>query len=217
MQSPQEKLFYLAKVLNDKFVIAPIDEAIIFKFECLQDISNIDCYYMLKKFAEDFHVIDIIEEQKDFARIKKNENFNDAFLLGRGKAFKSLYAPKQDTNVPVLWLSYNNKRELLLNDMFLLTTPRNSSINDRLLSYLTNNPNKIVSRQELEAQGRLKDGEDKDFYVFLDDVKIKGDLRKAFFGKDLSKHTLNLKNPIYKKDLKEQQIEYIDLKKLFKK
>ena len=191
MQSYQEKLFYIANILNSKFEIAPINEAIIFKYECLQDVSSLDCHYMLKKLAQNYDVIKIIKEEEDFARVSKTDNFNARFLLELGKEFKALHNITADKNAPLLSLSYNNKRHLLLNDIFLLTKTRNNSINDRLLSYLIKNPNETVSRQELEAEGVLivdKD-EDKDFYVFLNDVNIRNDLRKLFFGKDLSKHT----------------------------
>ena len=218
MQSYQEKLFYIANILNSKFEIAPINEAIIFKYECLQDVSSLDCHYMLKKLAQNYDVIKIIKEEEDFARVSKTDNFNARFLLELGKEFKALHNITADKNAPLLSLSYNNKRQLLLNDIFLLTTTRNNSINDRLLSYLIKNPNKTVSRQELEAKDvlRVDKDEDKDFYVFLNDVNIKDDLKKLFFEKDLSKHNLNLKNPVYKEDLEKQDMGYIDLKKLFK-
>lgn len=125
---------------------------------------------------------------------------------------------ENDQSSDILKLDYTNDRKLLLNNIFLLAQTRYDSINDRMLRFLINHPNITYSRKDLENEGvlNIQANEDKDFYIFLDDIGMRGDLKKAFFSTELSKDSICLTNPFNKNQLRVKGVDFIDLRKLNK-
>lgn len=218
--SALEKIFKILSIIKEHKDIAPTDmpfEISIVRF-IFTGLDESERETIFDKLVQDFKVLS--DWKMETGPIGGTKILAYYFMPTR--KFDSFYEEFKDKNIhltqnnnPMLWLTYTNTRELLLNDIFLITTTRYNSINDKLLSYLSQHPNKTVQRKELEEQKVLdKDKkEDKDFYVFLEDIKITGDLRKLFFGQDLSKHSLHLRNPIPMEVLKEHGIKHINLSK----
>jgi hypothetical protein len=84
------------------------------------------------------------------------------------------------------------------------------SFNHNLLKFLLENPNRTWTRKQLNENGKLKTDAvqsidkkgDKDFYIFLCDINVKGKnsyskIGDLFFSKDLNKNSIHLKNPIW--------------------
>lgn len=141
---------------------------------------------------------------------------------------------------PVLELIYTPQRNLLIKivetgEEVQLCKPTTTSINHKLLSYLTKNSNQTFTRSQLEKteiertriDGRDEDmvitvlgksaswrsKEDKLFSRFLDDIKMKGDLSKLFFGKDFSpNNSIRLTNPITNKYVTESRVNLDEVK-----
>jgi hypothetical protein len=130
---------------------------------------------------------------------------------------------ENEENKQLLWLEYNSCREIILNGVFCIHKCQSGQINDRLLKFLLENPNQVFTRNELFENGTLKEtiGENEDvrsnaketksFYQLLEDIKISGDLKKLFFGKDLSENTICLTNPITKANMNEARVRYINI------
>ena len=83
-----------------------------------------------------------------------------------------------------------------------------------MISFLIENSNHIFERAELEEKKilRVEENENKDFHVILADIGKRGDLKKLFFGKGLTKNTICLTNPVYQEDFDRVGIKYIDFK-----
>ena len=130
---------------------------------------------------------------------------------------------ENEENKQLLWLEYNSYREIILNGVFCIHKCQRGQINDRLLKFLLENPNQVFTRNELFENGTLKEtiGENEDvrsnsketksFYQFPEDIGISGDLKKLFFGKDLSENTICLTNPITKANMNEARVDYINI------
>jgi len=131
---------------------------------------------------------------------------------------RPITACTEEPDPAVLWLNMDKRGRLILNDLFLLTQTRADSINQRMLMFLIDHPNQTFTRHELEQQGVLRPdkNEDKDFFVVLDDIKIKGDMRTLFFGTDLTKHTIHLHNPVRESDFNAIGLSHINLGQLIK-
>jgi hypothetical protein len=130
---------------------------------------------------------------------------------------------ENEENKQLLWLEYNSYQEVILNGVFCIHKCQRGQMNDRLLKFLLENPNQVFTRNELFENGTLKEtiGENEDvrsnsketksFYQFLEDIRISGDLKKLFFGKDLSENTICLTNPITKANMNEARVSYINI------
>lgn len=125
---------------------------------------------------------------------------------------------KEQNEQPAFWLSMDAEGQILINDFLILGKTNHNSINRRVMAYLLKHPNKTISREEFEKSGVLDvtSKEDKDLFVVLDDLKITAGLRKMFFPQDTSKHTLHLRNPVYRKDIQAEHIPPFDLRALSK-
>lgn len=124
---------------------------------------------------------------------------------------------------PILQLTYKyltyRKHQLFLNGR-LICNCNTGSGNDNLLKFLIDNPNKTWTRAELQKVNALttntaqnSSNYTKSFYTFLMDIKVSGkngysNIGKLFFGTDISKNSIHLKNPIYEEDLIEFNIDF---------
>ncbi len=106
---------------------------------------------------------------------------------------------KKSRNQVCLWISYSNKtREVLLNDIIILSKPNFNSTNDLVFKYLFNNPNITITRNKLE-QNATKGNITKRLYEIIKDLGFKKELAKIFFS--VSKNEIIFRNPITKQDL----------------
>ncbi|MFV0626024.1 MAG: hypothetical protein ACK5N8_01570 [Alphaproteobacteria bacterium] len=158
-----------------------------------------------------------IKESSYTCEVTKKPNFDKALLKLRDGVLKKYPSITQKpADKKALWLSYDEHRHLILNDVFLITNAR-QGFNDRLLEYLIENPNKSFTRDDLITKNVIKSDDTSDFYVFFQGIKLGDELRSLFFPqKYLSKGFIYLKNPILFKDLTENKLNFVDLNKLLK-
>jgi hypothetical protein len=97
-----------------------------------------------------------------------------------------------------LRISYSeHSREIILNDLFLISKPDFDSENERVFDYLYKNPNRTIGKGEIIED--LKISLTKDFNKIVENLKFKKDLRKAFF--DISQDSIKFYNPVSKERL----------------
>ena len=227
----EEILFILISDLEKEFKLAPTGGAIGWNSNHYSDISQAQMKNMINKFVYEYEALQFARKweflsfkEKAFStcEIKKTEKFDDTYqklAADYKRAKDATNRGEQNTeSKPALKLDYTEDRKLMINGIFLLSNPRYNSINDRMLRFLIEHPNKTYSRKDLEKEGVLKveAKEDKDFYVFLDDIGMKGDLKKAFFSKGITKNSICLTNPVTQDDLRENGIDSIDLRTIKK-
>ena len=97
------------------------------------------------------------------------------------------------------------KREIVLNGLFLLSKSNFTSENEKVFSYLYQNPNKIISREELEVA--IGSSVEKKFHKIIENLGFNPDLKKCFF--DVGKNSIMFRNPVKGNYLKSIGIEYI--------
>jgi len=115
----------------------------------------------------------------------------------------------------LIWLSLTHKG-LILNDTFLYHTFKpnvrgESSINEKVIRHLINNPNVEFSRDDLIENNVLNKSDDKDFTICLQDMKFENEFARLFF--EASKDKIKLINPITPEIKKERGISYIPMPK----
>lgn len=110
-----------------------------------------------------------------------------------------------------LKISYSeNTREIVLNDLFLISKPDFDSENEKVFYYLYRNPNKIVTKTEIAENFNANQTLTKDFHKIVENLKFKKDLRKAFF--DISQDSIKFFNPVSQERLQELGIKNIPIK-----
>ncbi len=159
-----------------------------------EDFKSSICKFLTKSSLE------LIKDEK-FA-INNHDNYNKPSRKNKENKIEN----------SIMWLKYE-KKILTINtkDQSMQICRCNpDSFNDNLLKFLLENPNRTWTRKQLTENGRLttnaaqstdKKG-DKDFYIFLCDINVKGKnsyskIGDLFFSKDLSKNSIHLKNPIW--------------------
>ncbi|MFT7087845.1 MAG: hypothetical protein ACJAZX_001293 [Rickettsiales bacterium] len=126
---------------------------------------------------------------------------------------------QQNCQEKLLWLTMSGNR-LMINDTIAYHTFKTNSndmpsINSRLINHLISNPCVEFSRKDLIESRVLKEDEDKDFNICLQDMKFADDFAKLFFK--ASKNTIKLINPITPETKQQKGIEFVELPKMFKK
>jgi len=97
---------------------------------------------------------------------------------------------------------------LRYNRVFLLSKPNFGSINDQVFRYLYDNPNKIITKKELETNV-TKEPISKSLHMIIKELGFKKDLREAFFN--ISKTNIKFINPVPKKVLEDLGIKNIKI------
>lgn len=97
---------------------------------------------------------------------------------------------------------------LYLNDIFLITNTKFGFENYEIIKYLLENPNRLVTKEELTENTELE-SVNKSFTKIVENLKFKGDLRKAFFK--VKKTGVILYNPVTKTRLDELGLSSINL------
>jgi hypothetical protein len=163
-----------------------------------------------------------IEEQQRFFNEMIDATYNYVLpaLLPKIEKIKQEMEEKEK-NKPLIWLEYNSYQEVILNGIFYIHKCQGGQMNDRLLRFLFENPNQTFSREELFEKNVLKNKsneemrsiskETKSFYQFPEDIGISGDLKKLFFGKNLSENTICLTNPINQENINEAKVGHIEI------
>lgn len=171
--------------------------------EQVDRLTNNSCNQLLFEDNITIEIVDIESFLKYFDEVKVclQENRNNKQIQNKG-----------NIEEPILWLTY---KELILklNDKKIICKCNCGSGNHNILEFLINNPNKTWTRAELKERNILRTNTvqnssdyTKSFYTFLVNIKLYGKnghekIGKLFFNEGLSKNSICLRNPIYKKDI----------------
>lgn len=117
-----------------------------------------------------------------------------------------------DTLLPTPQNSYyitiNNRRKVLLNNTFILSSPNFNGENHQFIEYVLDHPNETLSRGDFLEKGNIK--LKKKMHSILGDLGFTGELRKMFFS-DVAKSTVRFRNNVLQSQFDELEI---DAKKL---
>jgi hypothetical protein len=212
-----ENYLAILKDIKNKYEITPADDNI--KLSCVNHshgyhrISPDIVDKLTKKLQSDFGIIRIISfdegdvitgygNRPEF-QIKIIEDKFLHFLKLVENRFQSLSNKTSNQTVnssknDSLKISYSeHSREIILNDLFLISKPDFDSENERVFDYLYKNPNRIIGKGEIIED--IKISLTKDFNKIVENLKFKKDLRKAFF--DISQDSIKFYNPVSKERL----------------
>ncbi len=187
---------------------------------------------ILAKLAIDYQVIQIISKanrktsqmsvddmigfEQDFFEIKILDGFmpmfegiNKEYEEAEDKIVKYLTKQptvkkiKETTKEGFLSIKYTKTRDLLLNDVFLLSKPDSFGENEAIMSYLYNHQNEELSISQIEVDLNIKIS--KHISKILDNLGFQKGLKDAFFKFGNGK--ILFKNPVPIKDLLESGIK----------
>jgi hypothetical protein len=109
-----------------------------------------------------------------------------------------------------LYITYSeHNQKIIINDRFLLATPDFNSENEQVFHYLYRNPNKVVTREEVEENVFNSETLTKNFNKIVENLHFKKELRNAFF--DVSANTIKFHNPVPKERLRDLGIKHIKI------
>lgn len=146
-------------------------------------------------------------EPSDTYEIVINKEFSDYYNSLQSSVKNYDVEKANDTTDKLLWLSLLDTA-LILNNVFIITTMKFGYENLEVIKYLLDNPNRKVSKDELNEKLKL-DKPLKDFSKIVENLKFKGDLKRVFF--ETSKRWIKLHNPVTQSRLKELEMNYLNL------
>lgn len=108
----------------------------------------------------------------------------------------------------VYQITYTKQRQVLMNNA-QISKPDFNSENDLVFSFIYENPNKRITREEIEKAicGKLT----KSLHKIVENLGFEGDTKQVFFS--VSKNAIEFRNPITKKTLGEMKTPFIKLVK----
>jgi|GEM_PF-1192914 len=104
-------------------------------------------------------------------------------------------------------ITYRPNREILLNESIRLAKPDFDSENEVVFEFLYKNPNKKITKKDLEKEVNRAIG--KSFHKIVENLGFKGDLKRVFF--QVSKSSIFFRNPVTKSILEDLEINTIKL------
>jgi len=96
-----------------------------------------------------------------------------------------------------LTLKINSNRDIKINNIFV-SRPEFAGINDEIINFLYKNNGKTFTQEEMSQHLNIKK---KDFNTFLNEINIKGTIRKYLF--DSSKTKIRLKSKVFIEDIED--------------
>lgn len=112
---------------------------------------------------------------------------------------------------PVYEIKYNDRNgAVTLNDTSL-SKPHFDSTNDRVIQYLCKNPNRKITKEEINKECFPDALRMQELKSIIYKLGFKGDIRQAFFR--VCKTSLFFTNPVYQKDLDDLGIKKVEVLK----
>ncbi len=145
---------------------------------------------------------ELVRSGVDPDKDKRNKYYKIKLLKGFDE-YLQRYLPVTHKNESqeYLWISYpDNTREVLLNDIIIISKPNFNSVNDIVFSYLYKHPNKAITKKVLERDV-YKQTITKRLHDIVQELGFKKELAKIFFS--VSKTQIEFKNPITKQDIED--------------
>lgn len=192
----------------NRFVVGDEYTELSIKDNYLNSLSPYDIQKILKQFEIDgkLKIVNEIRLGYDFPERYELEIPDISY-------FEDLIAYKKDESV----FEENKEFELtltlkdtslFLNDIFLITKTKFGFENYDIIKYLLENPNRLVTKEEIVKNTELQTI-NKPFSKIVENLKFRGDLRKAFFK--VKKTGIFLFNPVTKARLDELGLNHINL------
>lgn len=229
MDADQKKRIVLDAILAVADITPSGSMLSLHPFLDVQGLEIRDIVRILEKFANDEKIIKIVTtpwlDIPDYEQGEPPENpviCYDFFILPAFVPYYEILNAKSATllptitsattaeeSAPVLWITYSeHTRKILLNGQKLLAKPGLNGNNELIFSYLYANPNRLISRKELEEKA-TKEPFDKRFHYVIRELGFKDDLAKIFFA--ISNEYISFRNPITQQQLKYDQINPVHL------
>lgn len=148
----------------------------------------------------------LFEKEKNFNKYLDDLSWENDILNGDNEQ-KDIAIEKNDNDKEISYkITYNEKtREIIINDLFLLSKPDFDSENEKFFSYIYKNPNKKILLKDLKNE--IGEPLKKNVHNILNDLGFKGTFLKAFFS--VSKTAIIFRNTIQKNDLEELKIDLL--------
>jgi len=217
----EEKIKNVIDVIREKSeLLSTPSEVIILDQDAefkLSDLSFEDYISILKKLEKQYKVIKI----KKFAEYKPSilsradpydfrEDKSEIFISSGFDKFYEQYSEVKketvtsmpfnvqvDNNEKLLTIKFTKTREIILNDIFLLSKPESFGENESFFEYLYNHQNTELNISNIEKELNLK--LEKPVSKILENLGFRKDLKRVFFK--LGQGKILFKNPIPKSDL----------------
>lgn len=180
----------ILKIIEKPHII--IDPIGILSFGTIRTNKDTTCY--------------LFEKGKNFAKYLDDLSW-DNDVLKSGNEQNDIIIEKNDKDKEISYkITYNEKtREIIINDLFLLSKPDFDSENEKFFSYIYKNPNKKILLKDLKNE--IGEPLKKNVHNILNDLGFKGTFLKAFFS--VSKTAIIFRNTIQKNDLEELKIDLL--------
>jgi len=150
----------------------------------------------------------------------EQKNIPEFLEVKSGKSNISSQAPYQNQNAEnVLYsIQYTERREIVINNKYILCQPRFGQDNDLVFRFLYQKPTKSFTHKEVESEIKEKlDGVfSKRFNTILSELGFTGQLRRLFFP-NVSRVAIKFNNNLTKTDLEKLKIDEKKLKAQLKK
>lgn len=111
---------------------------------------------------------------------------------------------QKDDDKTILRLVYENRKVKVNN--IVIANPHFESENDYFALFISNHPNKKITKSEFEKYKKSK--MNKKFDQIITDLGFRGNIKKLFFP-NISIKATEFKNPITKNDMKKADVDYI--------
>lgn len=216
-----EKIYHVIKALKDAHEITPSEGATFLNPQAkhIVSLSELDISQILNKLAKDEKIIEIGGYPEGYADdyfiiyvkpefVKYAKRIIDSYEQEHSLDRLGTLPIDEDTRFGSLGLeiTFSSSREVILNDLFLLSKPDFGSENDLVFGYLFQNQNKLISLQELEREA-TKQPIKKKLHEVVRDLGFTKDLLKAFFS--ISKNAITFTNPVTFQRLQELELPKI--------
>ncbi len=171
---------------------------------------------LLRKLEyEEYAIKDVVwpDDFHGYITFKLGSGYYDAYNFYKeeyekvAKEYEANKSLEQTKDGPVYKIIYTPNREILLDGRYLIAKPNFESENETVFTYIYNNPNRRITRKEIEE--KTKKILTKTLPNILDKLRIKGDLKEAFFT--VSSEAVEFRNPVTQEMLEKLGIKRIKI------
>ena len=232
----KEKLYFLLEKINDISMISPSDGHLIIDpdIDLNNKYRDVELNQLFLKLEKDENVIKIIkpgdrlrkagskyglnEPEDGCWHIKLRSAFNDYYhkiqqepqyqeFIGKKPQIDQKDKVQISPSEIIYEITYSEGREILINGQFILGKPDFERENDLVFDYLINNPNKIITKEEIEKA--IGSSLTKSLHKIVENLGFRGEIKKVFI--DVSKVSIRFRNPITRSTLDNLGINKIKL------
>jgi len=170
-----------------------------------------------KKFID---ILEFLQEQKAieiFGRVgEENGNVKrTVFILDVLEPAFDGISDYYNPNTIAYWIKYNKKREIVINDKYVLKELQFERPSDIFFDYLYKNPGRMIKKSEFPVSVFSGTRKDHTLHKLVNRIGFSGELKKCFF--DVSKSSVEFFKEVKRGDLEDKGVNEEELKKQLKK